>query len=114
MRKSSLRHLLGATGFSIDAEHHFSLRQNPFGWIQSALNQISRLPPNALYTLLHRRATGDAPPYDARTRFWLWLSLLLGAPAGIALTLGETAARSGATVHVLARPASGQGAEGSR
>jgi 2-polyprenyl-3-methyl-5-hydroxy-6-metoxy-1,4-benzoquinol methylase len=110
----ALRQLLATTGFSIDSEHHFSVRQNPFGWIQSALNQIPGLPPNALYALLHRRAMGEPPPYDARTRFWLWLSLVLGAPAGIALTLGETLVRSGATVHVLARPASGQGAEGSR
>ena len=31
-----LRRLLESTGFQVDREHHFSLRQNPFGWVQSA------------------------------------------------------------------------------
>ncbi len=110
---TALRRLLESTGFDLEVEHHFSLRQNPFGWIQSGLNRLSRLPRNGLYTLLHRRARGEAPPFDRRTRGWLWLWLLLGAPAGIALTTVETLARSGATVHVLAHPRSGGDAESS-
>jgi 2-polyprenyl-3-methyl-5-hydroxy-6-metoxy-1,4-benzoquinol methylase len=104
--RSALRELLGATGFVVDSEHHFSLRQNPFGWIQSALNGFPRLPRNGLYTLLHRRTLGQTAPFDRRTRFWLWIWLLLGAPVAIALTGLETLLRSGATVHLVAHRAS--------
>ena len=36
-----LRRLLVDTGFTPRSEHHFSLRQNPFGWVQSALNKFA-------------------------------------------------------------------------
>jgi 2-polyprenyl-3-methyl-5-hydroxy-6-metoxy-1,4-benzoquinol methylase len=100
---SALRQLLLGAGFEIRSEHHFSLRQNPFGWIQSALNRSPRLPRNALYTLLHERASGASPPFDKRTRFWLWLGFLLGAPLALAATALETLFRTGATVHLVAR-----------
>jgi SAM-dependent methyltransferase len=99
----ALRRLLEDCGFEVESDHHFSLRQNPFGWIQSALNRRSFLPRNGLYVLLHRRASREPPPYDARTRFWLWLGLVLGAPAALAAMLLGTLFRSGATVHVVAR-----------
>ena len=41
---SALRRLLERVGFEIASEHHFSLRQNPFGWIQSWLNRFPSLP----------------------------------------------------------------------
>jgi hypothetical protein len=84
------------------SEHHFSLRQNPFGWVQSALNRVPGLPHNGLYTLLQRRAAHSPPPFDAGTRLWLWLSFLFGAPLGLAATVVETVVRSGATVHLVA------------
>ena len=59
---SALRLLLESTGFEVVSEHHFSLRQNPFGWVQSWLNRIPRLPRNGLYTLLHQRAAGEGAP----------------------------------------------------
>jgi len=99
----ALRRLLEACGFEVESDHHFSLRQNPFGWIQSALNRLPFLPRNGLYVLLHRRASREPPPYDRSTRIWLWLGLLLGAPAALAALLLETVFRSGATVHVVAR-----------
>lgn len=102
---SALRELLRNTGFDIDSEHHFSLRQNPFGWIQSALNLSRRLPRNGLYTLMHQRRLGDAPPFDPPTRRWLQLGLVAGAPLALAATLLETLFRSGATVHLTARKA---------
>ena len=52
---AALRRLLDETGFEPISDHHFSLRQNPFGWVQSALNRVAWLPHNGLYTLLHRR-----------------------------------------------------------
>ena len=98
----ALRKLMADSGFQIESEHHFSLRQNPFGWVQSALNRVPGLPQNGLYTLLQRRPPGARPPYDAATRAWLWLSFLVGAPLGLLATLVETVLRSGATVHLVA------------
>jgi 2-polyprenyl-3-methyl-5-hydroxy-6-metoxy-1,4-benzoquinol methylase len=100
---SALRDLLRSTGFVVDGEHHFSLRQNPFGWIQSIMNFFPQLPRNGLYTLLHRRSQGQPPPFDRPTRRRLWAWLLLGAPIAAALTVLETLLRSGATVHLVAR-----------
>ncbi|MDH3213953.1 MAG: class I SAM-dependent methyltransferase [Myxococcales bacterium] len=99
---SALRDLLRGTGFAVDSEHHFSLRQNPFGWIQSVLNFFPRLQRDGLYRLLHRRSQGQPPPFDRRTRRRLWTWLLLGAPIALALTVLEVLLRSGATVHLVA------------
>jgi len=100
---AALRGLVERCGFAVEREHHFSLRQNPFGWIQSAQNRSPRLPRNGLYTLLYERGAGDAPPFDARTRRALWAWLVLGAVPALALALAETLARSGATVTLVAR-----------
>lgn len=100
---AGLKTLLRRAGFEVCAEHHFSLRQNPFGWVQSVLNTFSFLPRNGLYMLLHRRFPGAKALYDARVRFWLWLSLVVGSPFGLLLTLISTVLRSGATVHVVAK-----------
>ena len=97
----ALRRLLEDTGFEVISDHHFSLRQNPFGWIQSVLNLVPFLPRNGVYTLLHRRGRGGARPYRAWTRASLWIGLLLTAPFALAATLLETFARTGATVHVV-------------
>jgi SAM-dependent methyltransferase len=98
----ALKRLLVRTGFRITHEHHFSLRQNPFGWIQSWLNDYAPLPRNGLYTLLHQRGSGAPLPFDARTRGALRLSLPLLAPFALAATGIETLLRSGASVTVVA------------
>ncbi len=98
----ALRRLLGRSGFAIRSEHHFSLRQNPFGWLQSWQNLRPEFPRNGLYTLLYRRSAAEAPPFDPRTRRRLMLGLALGAAPALAATLIETAARRGGTVHVVA------------
>ena len=95
----ALRRLLGDCGFEVISEHHFSLRQNPFGWIQSFLNAVPGLPRNGLYELVQRRPTGFGPG----TRLALWLGLALTAPPALVLTGLETLLRSGATVHLVAR-----------
>jgi len=107
---SALCALLVKTGFAVVSEHHFSLRQNPFGWVQSVLNRFPRLPRNGLYTLLHQRTAGAPAPFDTRIRFWLWLWFLVGAPLGLLATVVETVFRSGATVHVVARKTDAGGA----
>lgn len=99
----ALERMLRDIGFQVDSTHHFSLRQNPFGWIQSTLNRIPSLPRNGLYALLHRRAAGDAPPFDARTRWALAVAGILLLPFALVATVGEALARSGATVHVVSR-----------
>lgn len=98
----ALRTLLARAGFAVQSEHHFSLRQNPFGWIQSALNRRSDLPRNGLYTLLHRRAPGEPPPFDAATRRRLLLAALPWVPLSLLLAAVETVARRGATVGLVA------------
>jgi SAM-dependent methyltransferase len=99
--------LLRRTGFEVGKAYHFSLRQNPFGWIQSALNRSPRLPRNGLYALLHGRAAGGAVPFDAATRARLWLWFVLASPLAVALSVAAALARSGATVHVTARRPAG-------
>jgi SAM-dependent methyltransferase len=102
----ALRRLLALIGFEEVAPHHFSLRQNPFGWIQSVANHIPGLPRNSLYALLHRRSDAQGAPYGRGTRALLWGLLVLAAPLALAASLLETLARSGGTVHVVAmRPA---------
>jgi SAM-dependent methyltransferase len=99
----ALRRLLEQSGFTCESVHHFSLRQNPFGWIQSSLNRRRDLPRNGLYTLLHRRAPGEPPPFDPAVRRRLLRAGLVRAPLAFALTFAEVVLRSGATVHVVAR-----------
>jgi len=103
----ALRQLLGDLGFELGESHHFSLRQNPFGWIQSALNRVRSLPRNGLYTLLHQRSRREASPFGPGMRVLLLLLFAVTAPFALALSLAETLGKSGATVHVVAtRPAS--------
>ena len=103
----ALCRLLETLGFEVEEEHHFSLRQNPFGWIQSALNGIPALPRNGLYTLLQSRRSQEPPPFGAGMRWLLRLLFVVMTPFALALSCLEVLGRSGATVHVVAtRPAS--------
>jgi len=99
----ALETLLAGSGFEVESRHHFSLRQNPFGWVQSALNRLGILPRNGLYTLLHDRRRDRASPYDLPTRFGLVVLGLLAAPVALAASIVAALLRSGATVHVVAR-----------
>jgi len=99
---AGLRQLLESCGFECRSEHHFSLRQNPFGWIQSVLNRCSWLPRNGLYVMLQRRKGDDRPRFPLGTRMTLYTALLLLSAPALALTLIATLLRSGATVHVVA------------
>ncbi|MCH2169250.1 class I SAM-dependent methyltransferase [Myxococcota bacterium] len=100
---SALRALLDRSGFEVGNAHHFSLRQNPFGWIQSALNAYSSLPRNALYVMLHRRTSAGSFPFGLKTRLWLSACLIAGTPIALLMTVLETLARNGATVHAVCR-----------
>lgn len=98
----SLRRLLKSCGFHCGAEHHFSLRQNPFGWLQSALNRYTALPRNGLYELMHRRSGDRAPLFDSWTRFRMQALFCLGVFPAMLLSVLAALFRSGATVHVEA------------
>ena len=98
----ALKELLVSTGFECLSEHHFSLRQNPFGWVQSFLNKKTAWPRNGLYSMLHRREYGagssePAVPWPLRMAFWL------GMPLGLASSVIAAIGRNGATVHIRAR-----------
>jgi len=98
----ALRTLLAETGYTVGSTYHFSLRQNPFGWIQSVMNRFSSLPRNGLYTMLHRRSHDEPRPFGMATTVWLWFWLIVGTPFALAATVCETAVRSGGSVHVVA------------
>jgi SAM-dependent methyltransferase len=97
---TALRRLLDETGFEPISDHHFSLRQNPFGWVQSALNRIAWLPRNGLYALLQHRAGAAACPVHKRVILLAAFALL--APFALAASAWDTLRQSGATVHVVA------------
>lgn len=99
----ALRRLLSREGFQSDAEYHFSLRQNPFGWVQSFQNRQPGLPRNGLYTLLYERGPDQPRPFDAPTRRRLLAGAVLAAGPALVLSVAAAILRSGATVHVTAR-----------
>ncbi len=104
-----LRTLLEKTGFQCRSEQHFSLRQNPFGWVQSVLNQWGTGSRNSLYSLL-KNSGGTKPKPSAWNTLSLRLAYWLGMPLGLALSLICAAFRRGATVTILAEASSDQGA----
>jgi SAM-dependent methyltransferase len=99
---AALRRLLEEIGFEPISDHHFSVRQNPFGWVQSAQNRVTWLPRNGLYTLLHNRQPSHPAPFDRRTRAILLAALALLLPWGVAASVWDAYRRTGATVHVVA------------
>jgi SAM-dependent methyltransferase len=99
---AALRRLLEDTGFEVEGEHHFSLRQNPFGWIQSLLNLSRRLPRNGLYSLLHDRRSTQKAVFSPGLRALLYAVLVVTTPLAIALSIVAALLRQGATVHVVA------------
>jgi SAM-dependent methyltransferase len=99
----TLRTLLQSAGFEPRSEHHFSLRQNPFGWVQSWLNGRPRWRRNALYELLQRRGAKARQNFERLTQFELLTAFAVGMPLGLLLEVFATVARRGATVHVVAR-----------
>jgi SAM-dependent methyltransferase len=97
---AGLRRLLMDTGFSPTSEHHFSLRQNPFGWVQSALNKNKRLPRNGLYTLLKSRPDA-APRYAIWPRIIFRLAYWFGMPMACAMSVFDSVVRSGASICIV-------------
>ena len=102
-----LRTLLEKTGFHYRSEQHFSLRQNPFGWVQSVLNQWGTGPRNALYSLLKNGGGIKSKP-SGWNRLGLQMAYWLGMPVGFGLSLLCAAFRRGATVTIIAEASQNQ------
>lgn len=104
-RTPVLLRLLEEQGFSVEAVRHFSLEQNPYGWIQSLFNRLGfRF--NLLYDIL-KNETARSEPHPIRAhplQVALMFALLpaVAAASGL-LFLLEVAARRGGTVEVYAR-----------
>ncbi len=97
----ALRRLLESCGFACRSEHHFSFRQNPFGWLQSLLNKNRSLPRNGLYRMLKRRNDATNKLFKPSTRFWFRLAYFLGMPVAITVSVLAALLRNGATVYLV-------------
>ena len=98
---AGLRRLLENTGFTCRSESHFSLAQNPFGWVQSLLNRYGIGPRNSLYT--HLKRVGRSQPGTNRLKaIGLSAAYWLGMPIGLTLSAFSAAFRSGATITIIA------------
>jgi SAM-dependent methyltransferase len=110
---SALRRLLEQHGFCCVSEHHFSLRQNPFGWVQSLLNLCPALPRNGLYVMLHRNHA-CRKPFTRPVRWAFRAAFLCGMPVALVLSVIAAVLRQGATVSIVATlPAGSQCPAGS-
>jgi 2-polyprenyl-3-methyl-5-hydroxy-6-metoxy-1,4-benzoquinol methylase/Zn ribbon nucleic-acid-binding protein len=90
-----LAEMLELNDFAIRSKRHFSLRQNPFGWIQSTLNALPGARRNSLYCAMRNSRPSDAS--YAREIAERIFNLLAAAPA-IALSVVLAVLRTGATV----------------
>ena len=92
--------LIESCGFRCRETHHFSFRQNPFGWVQSALNRSGKFPHNDLYRMLQ----GDPEAECASPMNRLAALAVLGAAMPFALILSVVMAlmQNGASVSALA------------
>ena len=100
---AALEQMIKDVGFVPMSRHHFSLRQNPFGWIQSFQNRCPWLPRNGLYVMLHRIQSRRLKPFTLGIRLQLWLCLWILALPSLVLSILAAVFRSGATIHVVGR-----------
>ena len=101
---TNLRALLEREGFAVHEASHFSVEQNPYGWIQSLLNRAG-FPVNLLYDMLkHQSARNVVHPFRVYPIWSLLLlpALLLVAPLSMALFLVEVVLRRGGTIELYA------------
>jgi 2-polyprenyl-3-methyl-5-hydroxy-6-metoxy-1,4-benzoquinol methylase len=95
----TLETVLADSGFEIETLSHFSLEQNPYGWLQSTFTAAGGRW-RALYDQLRAPGSTHAQPRDP---------LVSGAAAAltplcVALATIESACRRGGTIEVWARP----------
>jgi len=99
---AALQRLLNRQGFTCRSWHHFSLRQNPFGWLQSVMNRRFRWPRNTLYKLFYHRDSSEIHPLNAMSARMMKLACYACLPWAMLVSFLTSWARSGATVHVVA------------
>jgi 2-polyprenyl-3-methyl-5-hydroxy-6-metoxy-1,4-benzoquinol methylase len=90
-----LADMLEVNDFAVRSTHHFSLRQNPFGWIQSTLNALPGARRNSLYCAMYNSRQSDASL--AREYAERIFNLFAAGPA-IAVSIVMAMLRMGATV----------------
>jgi SAM-dependent methyltransferase len=93
---------LRARGFRIVSTAHFSLEQNPYGWIQSLLNRVFEH--DLLYSILKEPAARAhrIREYPLQTIATSIAGVLL-LPAALLFMMVETLLRRGGTIEVYAR-----------
>jgi len=107
---SCLKRLLDECGFDCGEKHHFSLRQNPFGWVQSFLNRNAASPRNGLYRMLKRSAQDKQGLFTRSQRLGMRAAYWLGMPIAIVASLFAALLGRGASVCVMANSRSGENA----
>ncbi|MEO8348341.1 MAG: class I SAM-dependent methyltransferase [Acidobacteriota bacterium] len=104
-RLGVLRRILEESGFSVESVSHFSLEYNPYGWIQSILNQMG-FQENLLYDTLKNKSarTIKSPARAHPVQFFLMLlALVFVVPLSFVLFLLEVVVRRGGTIELYAR-----------
>jgi 2-polyprenyl-3-methyl-5-hydroxy-6-metoxy-1,4-benzoquinol methylase len=96
---STLLAMLETCGFRVDQVSHFSIEQNPYGWLQSIVHAAGG-GHQVLYDQL--RAPGAATA--SRPRIGALIGAGVLAPFCIALAAIESAARAGGSIEVWASP----------
>ena len=96
----NLRQLFRKCALEVEYERHFSLRQNPFGWVQSVLNARWPQERNALYSDLKR---GGVSVLTGFRKFAMRAAYWLGMPVSVGLSILAAALRSGGTVCLTGR-----------
>ncbi len=98
----SLQTLLEKNGFRVVKTAHFSLEQNPFGWVQSFYNGLG-FSHNLLYELLKSESarTKRAAELPIQTLL-IFITLPVVLLLGFAMTILETMLRRGGTIELYA------------
>ncbi|MCH2211610.1 MAG: class I SAM-dependent methyltransferase [Fuerstiella sp.] len=105
---TALQTLLKNCGLDVLREHHFSLRQNPFGWVQSILNKLLPRQRNRLYSYLLNEPLPEGNLTLAARIGWL-ATYVAGMVIVLPLAIAAAVFRSGGTIHYLAaRPVTDQ------
>ena len=94
------QHLID-NGLSITDVSHFDLVQNPYGFVQSAMNRFAPSRTNEYYEMLKQNGV-KGPAFLG----WTLLAVLL-APFAVLETLLGSIKRRGATITVTAKPTTG-------
>jgi len=97
-----LKNALKERGFRIVSTAHFSMEQNPYGWIQSLLNRV--FAHDLLYSILKEPAARAhrIREYPLQTIATTIAGVLL-LPVALVLMMIETMLRRGGTIEVYAR-----------